>query len=530
MPISFSGGGSFTIVTVGINLRGAYDAGTTYATGDAVRAADGHTYVATAAVAAGTAPPASPWALYSGPAGSGEQAVYQRSTTNTAPSTPVGDAPAGWTASPQGVDGTNRYEWVSIRSGHTGAWGVWSTPAVAYLAGDDLTGPEIVALLTALTGGARLSFLALQVPDGSIVRNMLAADSVAGDAIQADGIGAGKIATTAAPDILAALAITAQNLADMVIGADINGNIITFNQRDGSTFTVTVPTTGGSLGVDLIATWARASSPSGTVPPERLSAATLVSLLAGLAGAARLEYSAIRDGPPADATDDQTGPEIVALLSALTNTARLPMSAVQGEVPEAQIPAAIARDSEIANLVYGLAPSMNGIQYRLAGSGSTLRNLNLTEPVHDLVNGLLVEGTGITLTYDDAAGTLTITATGGGGGVSTHTRYMAATTGTAAVEADFTGGTSSTGTTITAPTWAGASPGAGDRYLWWAIPADQPDLTDIHPAGGVNWLASTPPAVISQANLTIASVAHKVWRTRNVVYQVNSGIRFTILP
>lgn len=494
MPISFiGGGGSFTIVTVGINLRGAYDAGTSYATGDGVRAADGHTYVATAAASAGTAPPASPWALYSGPAGAGEQAVYQRTTTNTAPSTPVGDAPAGWTSSPQGVDGANPYEWVSIRSGHTGAWGAWSTPAVAYLAGDDLTGPEIVALLTALTGGDRLSFAALQVPDGSIDRDMLADDSVAGDAIQSDGIGAGKIATTAEPDILAALGITAQNVDDMFIGADIAGAIITFNKADGSTVTVTVPTSddGGGLTAQqaeaLIASWALATDPTGTVPSERLSAGTLVALLSGLTGAARL-----------------------------------PMSAVQGEVLDAQIPEEIARDTEIANLVYGLAASMNGIQYRLAGSPRTLRNLNLTEPVHDLVNGLLVEGTGITLTYDDAAGTLTITATGGGGQTPSRSSvlYSAITTTVRAPTAadfttDATGNRAATGNQIQMEGWQ------GNRQMHIAIPTSEADPTAIRQLGdpaNQNFIGSGRIQFAKRTGtVTIgADGAHNVWSTNGL--------------
>ena len=487
MPISFSGsgGGSFTIVTVGINLRGAYDSGTTYATGDAVRAADGHTYVATAAIAAGTAPPATPWALYSGPAGSGEQAVYQRTTTNTAPSTPVGDAPAGWTASPQGVDGTNRYEWVSIRSGHTGDWGVWSTPAVAYLAGDDLTGAEIVALLAGLTGAARLSFAALQVPDGSINRDMMGDDSVAGNAIQDDGIGAGKIATTAAPDILAALGVTADNLNDMLVGADITGNIITFNQRDGTTFPITIPASGASL-----------------------TAGNIVSLLEGLTGASRLAYTAVRGGPPADAADDQTGPEIVALLSALVGGARLPMSAVQGELPLAQVPAAVTRDTEIANLVYGLAASMNGIQYRQFGSSGTLRNLNLTEPIHDVVSNLLVEGTGITLTYDDDAGTLTITATGGSN-IGSHTRYWGRSADTDFVATEFTGGTgaSATGDTITIPTYTGNS------YMAFAVPDDTGDITGIT-LDGIQQIGAFDRVA---GTMQINSTAYKVWRSINQV-------------
>lgn len=42
----------------------------------------------------------------------------------------------------------------------------------------------------------------------------------------------------------------------------------------------------------------------------------------------------------------------------------------------------------------------------------------LTEQVHDIVSALLVEGTNVTLSYNDAAGTLTISSSGSGGGVT----------------------------------------------------------------------------------------------------------------
>lgn len=41
---------------------------------------------------------------------------------------------------------------------------------------------------------------------------------------------------------------------------------------------------------------------------------------------------------------------------------------------------------------------------------------NLSEAIDDRVNGLLVAGTNITLSYNDVANTMTISSTGGGGG------------------------------------------------------------------------------------------------------------------
>ena len=57
--------------------------------------------------------------------------------------------------------------------------------------------------------------------------------------------------------------------------------------------------------------------------------AEIVTGLSGLSGPARLPYSAVRDGPPADATDDQTPAELVTALSGLSGAARLPYSAIR---------------------------------------------------------------------------------------------------------------------------------------------------------------------------------------------------------
>ena len=85
----------------------------------------------------------------------------------------------------------------------------------------------------------------------------------------------------------------------------------------------------------LIATWARESNPSGAVPEARLSGATLVTVLAALAGAARLPGSAVRD--------------LVGAVNAETGT-----------IDAARIDAAIARDAEVTTAVDGLRDGVSG--------------------------------------------------------------------------------------------------------------------------------------------------------------------------
>ena len=71
--------------------------------------------------------------------GIGAQFIFRRTTTSSAPNTPLstlaqrandGYVPASWTRTPTGVDDTNQYEWVSSRTGMSGDWSVFSTPAL----------------------------------------------------------------------------------------------------------------------------------------------------------------------------------------------------------------------------------------------------------------------------------------------------------------------------------------------------------------------------------------------------------------
>ena len=71
--------------------------------------------------------------------GAGYQFIFRRTTTDTAPTTPTSTAaqrrsdtyvPTSWSDDPTGVDATNRFEWVSVRIGSSGAWGQFSSPSL----------------------------------------------------------------------------------------------------------------------------------------------------------------------------------------------------------------------------------------------------------------------------------------------------------------------------------------------------------------------------------------------------------------
>lgn len=59
--------------------------------------------------------------------------IFQRTTTNSRPSTPATAqqddyVPSGWTPDPQGVNDTYPYEWASMRTKNDGTWGAFCTP------------------------------------------------------------------------------------------------------------------------------------------------------------------------------------------------------------------------------------------------------------------------------------------------------------------------------------------------------------------------------------------------------------------
>ena len=92
--------------------------------------------------------------------GVGAQFIYRRTTTASAPNTPPSSSsqrkndnyvPISWTRNPVGFDGTNLYEWVSSRTGMSGDWSVFSTPAL-WAASVSARGP--ISFFRAITGSS----------------------------------------------------------------------------------------------------------------------------------------------------------------------------------------------------------------------------------------------------------------------------------------------------------------------------------------------------------------------------------------
>lgn len=71
------------------------------------------------------------WSKWQGDDGFGYEYIYQRTATNTAPSTPKSVSqnddyvPSGWTDDPTGVSETHPYEWVCYRKKTYGVWGAF---------------------------------------------------------------------------------------------------------------------------------------------------------------------------------------------------------------------------------------------------------------------------------------------------------------------------------------------------------------------------------------------------------------------
>ena len=183
----------------------------------------------------------------------------------------------------------------------------------------------------------------------------------------------------------------------------------------------------------------------------------------------------------------------------------------------------IGRDKVDADFRAGLFPAA-------PATLPTMRQINLIERALGTGaggNGFLRAGAGIDIEFDTGSNFVTISATGGAVAPTTHTRYAAigsSSTDSNFAAADFTDatrGASSQTDALTLPTWAGTSPGAGDRYIAFAVPDDTGDITNIWQGRSDNsWFGQFQRVA---GTIQISGAAYKVWRSRTALYQLNSG-------
>ena len=95
--------------------------------------------------------------------GRGFEHIFRRTSTDSRPTTPVGDqnvddsVPLNWTDDPTGPTASLPFEWIASRSGTTGAWGLFSQPGLFSLYAEpiDLGGTPLAPTLSVSAGGGR---------------------------------------------------------------------------------------------------------------------------------------------------------------------------------------------------------------------------------------------------------------------------------------------------------------------------------------------------------------------------------------
>ena len=486
MPIGI-GGAIIEIIAAGINLRGNYDAAVAYAAGDAVRAPNGRIYIATAATTAGTAPPAVPWALYSGQAGaagSSYQVVYRRTTTNAAPPLPVGDAPAGWTAAPQGVDSDNPYEWVSIRTGRTGNWSAWSAPAIAYLDSGS-SGLTEVETDTTITG-----------------------DGTSGDPL--------KVANPYTDDDEAKLdAIPNQESgnANKYLGFDGSGNYSTLD----------APSGGGGGGLTSVSTDGTIDGDGTSGDPLSLAddAVTSAKLASGAVDRPALDENSVSSDAIITTGSHRAGPGIRGALEDLTTTDRLPATAVRDLGTTAFLTAPDGTGN-LAATVDTVQELLNAVDGLATGSGG-LNQAAVDARIYTLVAAMLTGNTetGITVTYETSDNTIDFVVTGGGGGSTPApaTRYYGVSPDTAFAVTEYTAAPTTGVITPSAP--------AVNSYIAFAIPNDAADLSDIR-QGSLQHRNQFTAFQRIPGTITLGGVAHKAWRSNQIQFPATIGANWYI--
>ena len=164
-----------------------------------------------------------------------------------------------------------------------------------------------------------------------------------------------------------------------------------------------------------------------------------------------------------------------------------------------------------------------------AGLSTRINNIVEAAPWAD-TGSILRAGNGINLTRDTDGNYIisAVAGSGNGGGttpIRTHATYLGVRADEAFVPADYTGGVMSTTGTIRTPSYS------GNRFLSFAYPATEPDLTSIEVQGDQlrqEYLdAGNARRFTKRANITINGIAHKVYTSITAFSPMTGSVRPT---
>ena len=256
---------------------------------------------------------------------------------------------------------------------------------------------------------------------------------------------------------------------------------------------------------NLIATWARATSPSGTIPQAVLDGAAIVAVLEGLTGGDRLDRGGINFGGTTAqyVRGDGTLAAFPTIPAAPPNASATERGIVElATAAEARAATGAERALTPAALA-GVVPRMTSANR--STDADTLRVLTRSAT-------------------DETASWVEIDL-GSSAPAQPHsqTRYIGVDATTTIADAALTTGatsTSDTDDTFNAPTWA-----SGMRYLFFAVPDDTGDITGVVQTGVQ--LGNVPVQRIAGTR-TIGGATLKVWRTEDAWPQAFSGRELTI--